>query len=459
MPVIDLAATGSGTRGRLDRLVGNYVFDHRPITLLCDAVRLATRESQLSAPFPILRSETLGIRHSQNTNVSITIGDLLTRLEVPLQSVTLLGTGGNEGDVTNKGQRPPLALGSFKNHRGLRISQTDQLYLIHRDRDGNALRALDEVRVGENLVDPDDYEVTLGASNTVLLKTDLLDGFEVTFTGSGPDAAGDTTSSIAQYMASGIGPLEEAELNTRRFELLAEQCPFQARFTLASEDETIADAIDRLFGPLSWWSQDAAGLLDIGLNIPPALDFIDYELPTEWIMEAEVQPIIPPARRVTTGWDPNPTELTEDGIEGAAKGTALAAWALTPYSKLVATNNQYIDVYKSARDADDYVMPFTEEADALRVHDWLASTYGVPMKLVRLILPLAAARFAFGRVIRFAYPRFGLDALTEYRIAQTKIQADWTVELIVWTLGTRYILGPEETSSYIVSYEGAPIGI
>jgi hypothetical protein len=458
MATTDLGAVNNTTVGRLDRLVGEAIFDHQPAALDVDVINLATKAKILSAPRRLLTAESVAIRHDKSTKVSIAMADLLRRLEVAAQSVTLLGIGGNEGTSANKGQRAPMVLGAQENFEGIRISSQDQLYLLHRDKGGHPMRAITAAKAAGDVYSTDDYIVTLGSSNTVLFTTDIPDGARVTFNGVGPAVAGDTVADWFTFVCSTIGPLASSELNAARLALFKAAVPFAAGWYIQG-DETIAEILDALVSAYAWWGIDNDGLVDVGVNSTPRSDYVDYEIPTNRILEAEMLPIVPPARSISTCYRKNPTEMSEDEIAGAAKGTADALWMTTPYTKITGSCSRYLSVYPSARTADDYVTPFLREKDALLVHSWLAESFLSPTVYYRIRLAPEAMRYRIGRVVRFSYPRWGLADPDQYRIAQTKLNANRTVELIVWKNRKRYVLSGGTTGTYLAATDGSPLGI
>lgn len=375
--------------------------------------------------------------------IIINISDKSNILETSFNQSLYAGTGGVEGGDDIKGDVKPLCYGQARNVPLKLIDPGTNLYQVH---DG----AMEEVTAvydrGVALTNAGDVaDITAASVSGGTFKTQLSGGY--IRLGGNPDGRvtadikGDNTDGYIDKTGAIISRLVSKKLGEQNF-----TTDDIDQGSLNALDASIPDAVgvfvnsktqlNRILDDLTnslnvYWIFTRQGQISAGIIDSPSNPILTIDENTIIDDTFEAIEVIPPAWRVSAGYQRNWQIQNPDNIAAAAT-SAQKTFVIEQYRNLIVEDRNTRTKTKNGFEIE-FNSLLVNEVDAQDYLDRLVRIYQTQRKVYRIKVIDLLFRVFVGDVIKLQYPRYGLESGKNFIITAIGEDAeDGTTELELW---------------------------
>lgn len=422
--------------GDMDAL-GSYFWSGRDATVYAGGKDFARADYEA-----IFRGKVRDIEYDEG-EIIINISDKSGVLETAFDQKLYTGTGGTEGGDDIKGDVKPLCYGQVKNVPLKLVNAGLNIYQVH---DGEIEEVTAVYDRGVSLSSEGDVaDITATSVTGGSFKTQLTGGY--IRLGGNPDGAvtadvkGDSTGSYIDKTGAIISRLVSTKMAENNFgsndidqgalNALDLALPNVVGIFI-NERTQLTQVLNELTIPLNlFWYFTREGALSAGIVQSPSAPVLSIEENTIIDDSFSCLRVIPPAWRISVGYQKNWSVQSLDTIAPAATD-AQKSFALEPYRTTTVEDRGVRGKTKSEFEVQfDTALAFEADAEAYR--DRLASIYQVQRSSYRFKAKDLIFKVFIGDVIRVSYPRYGLESGKNFLITAVSEDAeDNATELEVW---------------------------
>ena len=418
----------SNADGGLDGLTNDYAIDGRAVRLLVGA------EDAAYAEFGTVFTGVVESVSAPQQAVRLRLSDGMAKLDVPMQPVKYLGTGGLEGGADLKGKPKPLCYGARYNVSPVLVDAANLLWQVNNGpiQDVPALRdrgvALTRVL---GTPSPGQYQPILA---TGFVKLGATPAGEVTCDVQGDAPTAGYTARLATIAQRILADkLYTSDIDTTAFANLNSVVEAPTGIWIGAEERTAADVLDEfLFGAGCFGGFSRHGVFSVGRiaaqNDAPVLA-LDAMNITTIEREPLPAPLDPAVWSVALGWRRNHTVQTDIAAlaSNADRAFALEEWRVSRSADAAIKSRHIL-----AREYGPIPSPFTEQADGDAEAARLFALWGAPRARFRVGTVIEGMLADVGQVVILTHQRHRLQNGAAARVVGQTITGS-KVELRVIT--------------------------
>ena len=395
----------NGDRG-LDLLLDRFTLDGRSVT-----VRYGS-ETFSYDDFGVLFKGIMAGAVATRDDIQIEIRENLDTLDVPIQTTTYAGTGGNEGGTDLKGNPKPLCFGQVFNVPAVLVDAANDVYQVASHQIGavTAVRdrgfALNEAPSGgagrgEYETDLSTGLVTLGGSPDGQITVDLQGHADPSYVSN--------TSDIVKRILESFASFSSSDMDLPSFAGLASDSAAAVGIWIGPEQRTRADVIDELlagigaFGAVRRDGQFSVGVFKVPSGAPK--EFADDEIMG---ISRELLPgsVYPPSWRQQVGWQKN--YIVQTDIVGSV--SAAVRSAISQPFRIAAAADASVQIdHLLATDPSFVPALYANETDASAEATRLNTLYSTGRSIYRVTVSRRGFGLELNDVVKITYPAWDLS--------------------------------------------------
>lgn len=416
--------------GALDPVMQGYAVDGRQVRVLF---------GPLMAPycdFKVIASVVATGWEPGDLSARLMVEGMSYLLGQPLQGNLYLGSGGPEGTADLEGKPKPLCFGICRNVTPALIDPTNLIYQWHDGRGlavdgvydrGAALTAsgidvADYAALAATAVPAGHYATALaaglfklGSSPSGLVTADLRGDAE-------PDYA-ETIDVLALRILTRRAGVSPSVVIGSSFAGLAALAGVVGVYVGPGERPSTVEIVDRLVGSAGgWWGDGRDGRIAAGRLVPPETQapvlYLDQFNTIEVVPEEAPPPRYRQRVAYRTNWTAQATDLAASVTAGRRQFLTESERVVTAYAGSVRVRHH------QATDPPPLPTLLDEAADAQRLADHLLALFSPDRGIYRVRVKRLGYLLDLGRVIRLAWPRFGLSGGRNFAVIGIREDAD-----------------------------------